>query len=135
MTSPSCIWTVAQYSNINIIVFQTLASVICLPPGRCQHDDTRCYFCSDQFNDLAIHVLIDCDFLKDVRESFWDEIFNVFDVNTSVYLYNVPEEILVNYMLGAYHEEMHEIISIVAKKLWLIKCMKKWVTNQINHVH
>ena len=69
----------------------------CVVQGRSSKEP--CSYCGRNFSD-QLHFIHSCNKYAGTRELYWSIIVNIFDVNISTYLYNLPENELTEVILG-----------------------------------
>ncbi len=71
----------------------------CLEEAR--QSKEPCSYCGRNFSDQLDHFLHSYDIITGTRELYWSIIVNIFDVNYSTYLYNVPVNELTKVIFGS----------------------------------
>ena len=76
-----------------------LGTLMCLPVSD---ESLTCNnICHRNYTDVTEHIMMQCTGLNDCRNSMWEEIVNVLNVETSVELWNMSDEKILDILLGA----------------------------------
>ena len=75
-----------------------VAKVIAAPPT---YEALLCEFCGNIFQDRLENYVCECGHTSSDKDTFWDSVTNVFDIQFTVDLFTREEKLLVNVLLGA----------------------------------
>jgi len=75
-----------------------LIRVVALPDTTYQ--DTICMLCNKQYTDIVVHVVTKCPTLCEARNILWDFLVNEMDVELSVELSYLSDEICTDILCG-----------------------------------
>ena len=75
-----------------------LAKLLSLPT---KETAVSCVLCNNDYYDVTEHIFMYCIYLNDIRNTMWDDMINVLNVELSVELWNKPDHEILDIMLGA----------------------------------
>ena len=75
-----------------------LAKLLSLPT---KETAVSCVLCNNDYYDVTEHIFMYCIYLNDIRNTMWDDMINVLNVELSVELWNKPDYEILDIMLGA----------------------------------
>jgi len=63
---------------------------------RVQIRSLLCHKCRNMYNDIAIHILLNCTFTEHLRDLLWCYVINVENIMLSVYLHALSDDKLIH---------------------------------------
>ena len=94
---PSPIWRVAKKHPHMLQRCYQAAKAVAYP--HIWQEGILCEHCGVLSKDYLMHYVMDCPFLSEERETFWDIILNSIGVEAAAYLYNLEDDKLLLEML------------------------------------